>query len=80
MIRALSVVLVTAAVLTADPVESFGRGSHVGFAPHAHLAHPGFFPHRFFGNNHVFFRGFVGAPGFVAAPPHLAFPYPYYPY
>ena len=25
-----------------------------------------------FGNNHVFFRGFVGAPGFVAAAPYLA--------
>jgi hypothetical protein len=79
MIRPLSVILVTTAVLAADPVESFGRGSHMGFAPQAHFANPGFFPHRFFGNNHVFFRGFFGAPGFVVAP-YPAYPYPYYPY
>jgi hypothetical protein len=67
MIRTLSVILATAAVLAVDPVETLGRGSHVGFVPHARFI-PGFFPHRFFSNNRVFVRGFVGAPGFVVAP------------
>jgi hypothetical protein len=78
MIRTLSVILATAAVLAVDPVESLGRGSHVGFVPHARFI-PGFFPHRFFSNNRVFVRGCVGAPGFVVAP-YAAYPYPYYPY